>query len=89
MEARYICGRELHPDHDTICTFRRENREAFQELFVKILLASEAGELKKVGRISVDGTKRLVIKEQRRTSGRWNWKPKELTKKADQADNRP
>ena len=27
--ARYICGGELHPDHDTLCAFRRENRELF------------------------------------------------------------
>ncbi len=25
VEARYICGGNLHPDHDTICTFRKEN----------------------------------------------------------------
>ena len=58
VEAQYICGGNLHPDHDTICTFRKENKSLFQEMFVKVLLlATEVGQLKKVGGISVDGTK--------------------------------
>ena len=56
--VRYICGGDLHPDHDTICTFRRKNGKVFSDCFVKVLaLASELGYLKKVGGISVDGTK--------------------------------
>ena len=48
--VRYICGGDLHPDHDTICTFRRDNDALFSECFVKVLsLASELGCLKKVG----------------------------------------
>ena len=58
VAVRYICGGDQHPDHDTICTFRRENAALFSECFVKLLaLASETGCLKKVGGISVDGTK--------------------------------
>jgi len=56
--VRYICGGDLHPDHDTICTFRRTNRELFEKAFVKVLLmAQEVAGLKKVGTVSVDGTK--------------------------------
>lgn len=56
--VRYICGGDHHPDHATICTFRRENRSLFSECFVKVLaLARELGHLKKVGGIAVDGTK--------------------------------
>ena len=56
--ARYICGGDLHPDHDTLCTFRRENRNLFTEAFTEVLvMASEIGGLKKVGAVSVDGTK--------------------------------
>jgi hypothetical protein len=41
-----------------ICAFRKENRAAFEEAFKQILLmAREMGQLKKVGGISVDGTK--------------------------------
>ena len=55
--VRYICANH-HPDHDTICAFRRKNDELFKEMFVKVLaMASELGVLKKVGTISVDGTK--------------------------------
>jgi transposase len=58
IAVRYICGGNEHPDHDTICTFRRNNLEAFKESFLKVLmLAQELGHLKKVGGISVDGTK--------------------------------
>ncbi|VGO22042.1 hypothetical protein SCARR_04123 [Pontiella sulfatireligans] len=56
--VRYICGGSLHPDHDTICAFRRTNRELFEKAFVRVLLmAQETAGLKKVGTVSVDGTK--------------------------------
>ena len=58
VAARYICGNHAHPDHSVICRFRTENKAAFQEAFTKILvMAQEMGHLKKVGGISVDGTK--------------------------------
>ena len=54
--VRYLCG-ELHPDHDTICAFRRENLAAISAAFVSVLeLAREMGVLK-VGNVAVDGTK--------------------------------
>jgi transposase len=56
--VRYICGGDLHPDHDTMCTFRRKNRELFEKAFVEVLLmAQETAGLKKVGTVSIDGTK--------------------------------
>jgi len=58
VAIRYICGGTAHPDHSVICTFRKDNKEAFEEAFTKILvLAHHLGKLKKVGGISVDGTK--------------------------------
>jgi transposase len=61
VAVRYICGGEHHPDHDTICEFRRRNRQAFEAMFVKVLLlAQESKCLKKVGTIAVDGTKILA-----------------------------
>src|SRR5258705_9571838 len=48
---RFIAG-NLHPDHDTLSTFRRTFLPTLKEL----LLAQEAGVLK-LGRISLDGTK--------------------------------
>src|SRR2546421_296306 len=53
---RFIAG-NLHPDHDTLASFRRTFLPELKELFVQILLlAQEAGVLK-LGTISLDGTK--------------------------------
>jgi transposase len=53
---RFIAG-NLHPDHDTLATFRRTFLPELKELFVQVLLlAREAGVLK-LGTISLDGTK--------------------------------
>ena len=53
---RFIAG-NLHPDHDTLATFRRTFLPELKDLFVQILLlAQEAGVLK-LGTISLDGTK--------------------------------
>src|SRR5438874_5357305 len=53
---RFIAG-NLHPDHDTLATFRRTFLPELKELFVQVLLlAQEAGVLK-LGTISLDGTK--------------------------------
>jgi len=54
--VRYLTG-NTHPDHDTICKFRRDNFNLVAECFVKVLeLARELGVLR-VGKVSVDGTK--------------------------------
>jgi transposase len=53
---RFIAG-NLHPDHDTLVSFRRTFLSELKELFVQVLLlAQEAGVLK-LGTISLDGTK--------------------------------
>ncbi len=53
---RFIAG-NLHPDHDTLATFRRTFLQELKDLFVQVLLlAQEAGVLK-LGTISLDGTK--------------------------------
>jgi hypothetical protein len=55
LAVRYLTG-DTHPDHDTICKFRRENFSAVQEAFVQMLqLARRIGVLK-VGTVSIDGT---------------------------------
>ena len=58
VASRYICGGDAHPDHDTICAFRRQNAGLFHECFVKVLeYAREMGVLAKRGGVSVDGSK--------------------------------
>src|SRR5713101_9500841 len=53
---RFIAG-NLHPDHDTLATFRKTFLPQLKDLFVQVLLlAQEAGVLK-LGTISLDGTK--------------------------------
>jgi hypothetical protein len=50
---------DTHPDHDTICTFRRENQALLRESFVKVLQLAQALKLAQFGQITVslDGTK--------------------------------
>ena len=58
VAMRYICGGGAHPDHSVICAFRKDNKEVFEETFTKILiLAQRLGKMKKVGGVSVDGSK--------------------------------
>jgi len=59
VAVRYLCA-NLHPDHDSICTFRRENKAAIEAAFLQVLQL--AGELKltRLGSISIDGTKMLA-----------------------------
>jgi transposase len=58
LPVRFICG-NTHPDHDTICVFRRENEALFRESFVKILQLARELKILKVGQITTahDGTK--------------------------------
>lgn len=61
VAVRYLCA-DHHPDHDSICKFRRENKELLSGCFHQVLeLAAGAGVLK-VGdlTVSLDGTKLLA-----------------------------
>jgi transposase len=53
---RFIAG-DMHPDHDTIAHFRRQNLGELQELFVQILLLAQAMGVLQLGNISLDGSK--------------------------------
>jgi transposase len=55
IAVRYLTG-DTHPDHDTICTFRRENFDAVASCFVHVLELAQELKLLKVGTVSVDGT---------------------------------
>jgi len=56
VAVRYVAAGQ-HPDHDTICTFRRRFLGELEGLFVKILeVACEMG-LLEVGDVALDGTK--------------------------------
>jgi transposase len=53
---RFIGG-GLHPDHDTIAHFRKTFLVEIQELFVQILLLTQAAGVLQLGNISLDGSK--------------------------------
>lgn len=54
--VRFVAA-NVHPDHDTIATFRRENFAAVGESFLQVLLLAKELKLLKVGLVSVDGSK--------------------------------
>jgi transposase len=61
VPVRLLCA-ELHPDHDTICTFRRENGALLQESFGQVLRLARELKVAQFGQITVavDGTKVLA-----------------------------
>ena len=56
VAVRYLCANH-HPDHDSICAFRRANQAAFEAAFVTVLQLAHQLRLTRVGTVSVDGTK--------------------------------
>lgn len=99
INVRYICCGDLHPDHDTICTFRRNNKIAIKDAFKEVLLyACELNILKRMGGISVDGTKILAnaskhsavsYKRAGEKIAQLELEIKELMQKAENADSTP
>lgn len=75
--VRFITA-NCHPDHDTICAFRRNNLEAISESFLQVLLLAKELKLLTVGKVSVDGTK-LKANASKRRSIRYD-RAKELRK---------
>ena len=53
--VRFVAANR-HPDHDTICKFRRGNEAAIREAFLQVLLLARAVGLLRLGLVSVDGT---------------------------------
>ena len=99
VPVRMICG-DTHPDHDTICTFRRENKALLQETFVRVLEMAQALKFLQVGQITVavDGTKVMANASKHsavsyehagKTIEQLDLEVKELMAKAEQADSTP
>lgn len=55
VAVRYLTA-DTHPDHDTICAFRRNNLEAIAKAFVEVLELARELQLLKLGVVSLDGT---------------------------------
>jgi transposase len=99
VPVRMICG-DTHPDHDTICTFRRENKALLQQTFVRVLELAQKMKFLQVGQITVavDGTKVLANASKHaavsyehagKTIQQLDLEVKELVAKAEQADSTP
>lgn len=56
VPVRYVAANQ-HPDHDTICTFRRRFFEPLGDLFTQILLVAAEMGLAELGDVSIDGSK--------------------------------
>lgn len=99
VPVRMICA-DTHPDHDTICTFRRGNKALLQETFVRVLELAQALKFLQVGQITVavDGTKVMAHASKHaavsyehagKTIEQLDMEVKELLAKAEQADSTP
>lgn len=99
VPVRLIAG-DTHPDHDTICTFRRENPALLRETFVRVLEMAQRLKFLQVGAItiSVDGTKVLAnaskhaaVSYQRagEMMEQLDQEVRQLVAKADHADRQP
>lgn len=53
---RFLAG-NLHPDHDTLATFRKTFLPELKDLFAQVLLLAHTAGVLKLGNISLDGTK--------------------------------
>jgi transposase len=52
-----LLAADQHPDHDTICAFRRRHLKALAALFVQVLRLCQRAGLLKLGHVALDGTK--------------------------------
>jgi transposase len=61
VAVRYLCA-DTHPDHDSICKFRRENKALLSSAFHQVLELAATARVLQVGdvTVSVDGTKLLA-----------------------------
>jgi transposase len=95
LGVRFLTG-DTHPDHDTICSFRRQNAALIAKFFVRVLELAQELKLLQVGTISVDGSqikanasKHRGVSYQRATEliQQLELEVKELLAKAERADS--
>lgn len=92
--VRFLTG-DTHPDHDTICAFRRENKVAFSKCFLEVLLLARELKLFQLGTVSIDGThlranaskdRNLTYERAQQLDAKLSADIAELLHKADTAD---
>jgi transposase len=52
-----VVSANQHPDHDSICEFRKRHLEALGRLFLQVLKICQRAGLVKLGQVALDGTK--------------------------------
>jgi transposase len=96
VAVRYLTA-DTHPDHDTICTFRRNNLEAVASAFVDVLELARELRLLQLGMVSIDGThlkanaskdKNLTYERAQQLRTQLKQDVKELLQQAEQADQK-
>lgn len=97
VPSMYIAG-NLHPDHDTIATFRKRFLNELDPIFLQILLIASEMKVLKLGKISTDGSK-LLANASKHKALSWEYAKKledqlkqelkQLHKLAEEADNVP
>lgn len=99
VAVRLLCA-DTHPDHDSICKFRRENKELLAGVFHQVLELAAEARILKVGdlTVAIDGTKLLAnaskhsamshdhVEKQMKLAGE---QIGELLAKAEEADSSP
>jgi transposase len=99
VAVRVLCG-DQHPDHDSICKFRRENRGLLESSFHQVLESAAKLRVLRVGEITlaVDGTKILANASKHSAISHGHAQAQmqlletqiaELLAKADEADSTP
>lgn len=75
-----------HPDHDSICRFRKRHLKALSGLFVQVLRMCQKAKLVKLGHVSLDGTKvrANASKHKAMSYGRMKKSKKELAREVEE-----
>jgi transposase len=94
---RYIAANS-HPDHDSLCTFRRRFLKELSALFVQVLVIARQMKLLKLGTLALDGTKvhanasrhsALSYGHAQKIEAQLQAEVKELFARAEAADQQP
>ena len=81
-----VLAADQHPDHDTICDFRKRHLAALSDLFVQVLdICREAG-LAKLGHVALDGTKVLANASKHKAMSYGRMKKRRAELKAEVAE---
>ena len=97
LAFRYIAC-NLHPDHDTLASFRQRFGKQFESAFVQVLQVARENQLSRFGTVSLDGTKihanasrhsALSYGHAEKIEARLKAEVQELLKLAEAADQTP